>query len=676
MVPVFAVTIFLSAVLLFAMQPMFTRMALPLLGGSPAVWKTAVMFFQATLLAGYVYAHLTTKSLGVRRQILLHFVILLLPLLALPIAIPSGWLPPTQDNPIPWLLTILAVGVGLPFFVVAATSPLLQRWFAASGHRLAHDPYFLYSASNLGSLLALASYPVLIEPYLGLARQSWWWAAGYVVLAVLVAVCGLWIRKTSNKSGTTAAPADVVVASLTIQRRLRWLLLALVPASQMLSVTTYMTSEIAPVPLLWVLPLGIYLLTFVLVFARRLLIPHSWMTTAVPIAIVAVLWKMIDILMGRGDGPVDWLILLHLVVLFVVAMACHGELAKDRPPAIQLTEFYVWISAGGVIGGMFNALLAPALFPTVLEYPVTLVVACALLPRQRFLLLRRPVWLALVIAVVFAAVVWPVWRGSHRICRARSFFGIHQVVALNGYHYLTHGNTTHGIQSSDPTRRREPLAYYARTGPLGEIIKVAAKASNEHVAVVGLGAGSAACYGEPGQQWTFYEIDPLVEQIARDPRYFTFLEDSTTEVKIVLGDARLSLQKAEDGQFGLIILDAYSSDALPLHLITREALALYLRKLTPDGILAFHITTRHLDLKTVLANLAQDVGLSALYLSDFAGPDIARGKCSSRWLVMARRPEILQTLANAGYWRTPRPVPEVGVWTDDYASLFRVWSWK
>jgi hypothetical protein len=624
---------------------------------------------------------------------------------------------------------------------------LLQRWFSATTHRSATDPYFLYAASNLGSLLALAAYPVLIEPRVGLIEQSRWWRTGYVVLVMLMVLCGLCVRRAVVPGNSNQVASEPEPAPLTRRRRARWLMLAFVPSSLMLSVTTYMTSEIAPVPLLWVIPLGIYLLTFVLVFARRRLIPHKWMVWALPFTVMAVLWTVLGILLGETMEPIDDLIALHLANLFVVAMVCHGELANDRPPRQQLTEFYLWISTGGVLGGIFNALLAPILFPTVYEYPVTLVLACGLMPRfiarsherlvasaprherrapvvagQRerigdfvwpvllglltagliavlkhfqatapwlvsvltfgvpvvvcLCFCRRPLRFALGVTAMLAAIVPSAWALYHPVLLARSFYGIHRVTIAGDYHTLHHGCTVHGLQSFDPARRREPLAYYSRPGPLGRLMAVVPMKLKQQVAVVGLGAGAAACYGQEGQQWTFYEIDPTVERIARDPRYFTFLGDCRADVTVVLGDARLSLERAADGRFGVIILDAYNSDSLPLHLITREALALYLRKLAPDGVLAFHISTRHLDLQSVLANLARDAGLFALHMNDGSSlAEAERGHYPSHWLIMTRRPQFLLSLERSGFWQPPGSRPGVGVWTDDYASLFRVWRW-
>ncbi len=423
---IFTVTMFVSATLLFMVQPMFARMVLPLLGGSPAVWNTTVVFYQAALLAGYAYAHLSTRWLGRRHQVALHAILLLLPLLVLPIGVPAGWSPPTADNPIPWLMALLLVTVGLPFFVVSTSSPLLQTWFAGSGHRSAVDPYFLYAASNAGSMLALLSYPLLVEPYLRLAGQSWMWACGYVVLVLLTLLCAaaVWrTARTENKAQRTknqeprtterkgvlhtppehtppehtppehtppehtppehTPPAHTPLVDngprttdhpISAGRRVRWVLLAFVPSSLMLSVTTYLSTNIAPIPLLWIIPLALYLLTFILVFAGKPLLPHGAMVRALPI----VLLPLVIVICAQATQPIWMMILLHVLTFFVATMVCHGEMAADRPPPQYLTEFYLWMSIGGVLGGLFNALLAPLLFATVVEYPLVLVLACLL----------------------------------------------------------------------------------------------------------------------------------------------------------------------------------------------------------------------------------------------------------------------------------------------------------
>jgi len=730
MLILYGATIFIGAALLFVVQPMVGRMVLPLLGGSPAVWNTTMVFYQAVLLAGYAYAHFATKWLGIRRQSIVHGILLLLAIVALPIAVPRGWTPPTTHNPIPWLLALLTIAVGLPFFVISATSPLLQRWFSMSGHRDAADPYFLYAASNCGSLLALLSYPVLIEPRWRLSEQSRWWTIVYSALVALMVICVLTVWRLSrpeNAAAQSLTAEPIADYPLTARRRWRWVLLSFVPCSLMLSVTTYITSEVAPIPLLWVIPLAIYLLAFILVFAKHRWLPHRWMVRTLPFAVAAVVYTLI----GRILNPIGLLISLHLFCLLVVAMVCLGELANDRPSAAHLTEFYLWISTGGVLGGMFNALLAPVLFSTVVEYPFTLVLACWLAPRLRnaskdtlrhkldfFLpigiglatagltlwlrgrvdwslslnmalmygipvalclcLLRNPPSFASSLACIFISF-WlvPGYR-NQTLSVQRSFFGINRVSLdpSSRFHWLSHGNTIHGIQSLDPNQRREPLGYFTKTGPFGQAFGALSSDLKQRVGVIGLGAGSLACYGQTGQRWTFYEIDPVVETIARDPQYFTFLQSSPAKINVVLGDARLSLQKAADGQFGTLVLDAYNSDTVPLHLITREALALYLKKLQPNGALIFHISNRRLRLERVLGVLAQDAGLTCLAKSEDVKSFLATGKLGSKWVVMARSPSTLLSLYSDSSWLQPPPHLKTRLWTDDYASVFSVFDWR
>jgi hypothetical protein len=734
MLIVYGLTIFLGATLLFLVQPMFARMVLPLLGGAPAVWNTAMVFYQAALLAGYAYAHFTTAWLGVRRQVALHLAVLLLPLAVLPIGLPRGWTPPSHDNPVPWLLALLLAAVGLPFFVVSTSAPLLQRWFALTGHRAAADPYFLYAASNLGSMLALLSYPSIVEPYLRLPSQSRLWAAGYGALVLLTAGCAAFVwRSTAGTPLTPVAGASDTPAgdepAPGAGRRLRWVLLSFVPSSLMLGVTTYLSTDIAAIPLLWVIPLAIYLLTFILVFARRPPIPHAIVVELLPL----VMLPLVMVLASRATGPLSLVLPVHPLALFVVALACHGELARDRPAPRHLTEFYLWMSVGGVLGGVFTALVAPVVFTSVLEYPITLVLGCLLVRRPKatastarqrlldfalpaglglagaglvslvqtgdpetarghmglvfgllvlvcFAFSRRPVRFGLGIAAVLVAAL--LYRGEEgQLLHAeRSFFGVNRVTLDDSgrYNYLMHGTTLHGMQSREPARRREPLAYFYPSGPLGQVFAAyRGPYARRSVAVVGLGAGAIACHAGPGQRWIFYEIDPAVERIARDDRYFSFLRDCVPGIRVVLGDARLRLAGAPGGDYDLLILDAYSSDAPPLHLITREALRLYLEKLAASGILIFNISNRHMDFEPVLATLARDAGLAALTQDDAVVSDeeYRRGKRPSQWVVMARRAADLAPLGADGRWKPARLEPGTVVWTDDFAALIQTFRW-
>lgn len=774
--PLYAGTMFLSAFLLFALQPMFTKMVLPLLGGTPAVWNTAVVFFQATLLAGYLYAHLSVRLLGLRRQTLLHAAVLLLPLVALPITVAEGWLPPASAQQIPWLLALLGTSVGLPFFAVSATAPLLQRWFAQTDHPSAGDPYFLYGGSNLGSLIALLSYPVVIEPVLGLRSQSLWWTAGYAGLVAAIAVCGalLWRRTRPVERRSESVGEGGLIQSVTWMLRGRWLLLSFAPSALLLGVTLHIGTDVAAVPLLWVVPLALYLLTFVLVFARRPLLPHSWMLAAqaVVVAAVVVFFQAVSLFA---------IFFLHLAGLFVTAMVCHGEMARLRPVPSRLTEFYLFMSLGGVLGGLFAGILAPVLFDAVIEYPAALILALLLRPMPhgtaRFwalvgrwsglgalgrrlagrlpeaaaflvrvqphhwlldaalplllwwalrddrwgraidelvawayevfavlerlpfgyvsstviavtlilallLLARRPLRFALAVAASMAILAGNLLGTPDYLrVRERTFFGVYTVNFVERrsgqFHIFLSGTTNHGAQRLDEGERRIPVTYYTRDGPVGWFFSAARQADRrfDDIAVLGLGVGVLSCYAQPGQSMTFFEIDPAVERIARDERYFTYLSDCG-DAEVRIGDGRLRIASEPDESFDLIVLDAFSSDAIPVHLLTREAFQLYLRKLTPDGMLLVHITNQYVDLQPVISNLAANLGLVAR-LIEHRNAQISRYQLPSVWVALARTANEAAMLD-----RSPR-VWEVlehdlgrGIWTDDYSNIVRVLRWS
>ncbi len=725
-------TIFTSAALLFLIQPMFARMVLPLLGGAPAVWNTAMVFYQAVLLLGYAYAHFVSSRLGVRHHALLHGLVLLVPLCVLPFAIPAGWVPPTQGNPSFWLLMLMAFAVGLPFFAVSTTSPVIQKWFASSGHRHAKDPYFLYAASNLGSMLALLGYPLVVEPMFTLDQQSRGWMWGYWSFVVLAFGCILWVVKRSPPGlfpENTVVPisgiGEVASTKPTAVRRLRWVLLSFVPTSLLLSVTNYLSSEVAVIPLLWIIPLALYLLTFILVFSRCEILPRRLWSRGLPIVLV----PLIMVFNLRLAQPMGWLMLLHLVAFFIAAMLCHSELAADRPEVDHLTEFYLWLSVGGVLGGIFNALVAPMIFNSLAEYPLMLVVAylvgnsvrlaerklgdwlwplllglvtfgAVLAERSNritegfvvtglmfgipslicFFFSRRPLRFALGMGALFLAGSFYQGERGHVLHAERSFFGVHRVTLdpTGRYHLLAHGATVHGVQSLDLGRRHESLAYYHSSGPGAEVLALYAQDAKKRIGLIGLGVGSLASFAQPGQSWTYFEIDPVVLKLARDPRYFSFLSDSPADMRVVLGDARLSLTTESDGKFDVFVVDAFSSDAIPVHLVTREALALYLRKLAPGGIIAFHISNLHLDLEPVFASLARDAQLVAMTRDDtvITQSEVAMGKYPSIWLVMARSSLDLKQLTQESGWRMSRENLGQRVWTDDYSNLLGAFRWQ
>ncbi len=717
----FAGTMLLGAFLVFSIQPMFARMALPLLGGAPAVWNTAMVFFQSALLAGYGYAHCLSRTFGPRGQIASHLALLAIACLCLPVAIGADWHPPVGGASIPWLIGLMIWTVGLPFLAVAATAPLVQKWFAGSGHPAASDPYFLYGASNLGSVLALLSYPLLVEPRLTLHEQGLLWAAGYGALALAITGCAVvvWRRRSAATIEPERSRLDQGEA-IGWRRRLRWLGLALVPSGLLLAVTTHITTDLAAVPLLWVVPLALYLLTYVIAFARRPWLRHAWTLKAQPFLLIPL------VLLFTWTLPFWVGLPLHLLGLFVSALVCHGELARLRPRAEHLTEFYFWLALGGALGGALTALLAPLVFDGVFEYPIALVAACLLRPARDpasdrramdfvlpliigaliaargfggplglpefgmvgmllvcvpsalalYALAERPLGFGLGIAAALAALLLTA-QGHTVVARERSFFGVYTVKRdPAGYHVLVHGTTVHGAQRIDPAGWREPLTYFHRDGPLGQLFD-ALGARPRAIGVVGLGAGSVACYRRPGQRWTFYEIDPLVERIARDERYFHYLAECAPEAAIRAGDARLTLRDAAPADYDLLILDAFSSDAIPMHLITREALALYLDKLAPGGVIAWHVSNRNLNLAHVVGDLAADAGVVASVRSDQPSRAALAGyRSPSSWIALARRAEDLAPLIADPRWTRLQGRADVRPWTDDFSNILSALLWR
>ncbi|MFN8573558.1 MAG: fused MFS/spermidine synthase [Gemmatimonadaceae bacterium] len=730
MLLLFSAAIFVNATLLFSVQPMFTKMVLPLLGGTPAVWNTALLFFQGALLVGYLYAHLSSRWLPAGRQAVLHLALLAVALLFLPLHVAAGWRePPASSLPIPYLLGLLSASLGLPFVLLSAGAPMLQRWFAGLRHPAAHNPYFLYAASNLGSFAALLSYPVLIEPSLRLGEQSRLWLLIYLGLLALIVGCAVVARRFPRDAAMPVSSAAATPASRAIVPnrawRLRWLLLSFAPSSLLVGVTTYLSTDIAAVPFLWVVPLALYLLTFVLVFANKPPLNRDlmlWLQLILSLALIVL------ITMG-GSRRISIQSTTHLVAFFVTTMVCHRELADSRPSPEHLTEFYLWMSLGGVLGGAFNVLVAPVLYKTVVEYPFALIIALGLRPHgsrtmgtrqsQLFDLLvpavmfaaifaamklptppdewgtygmniflggaallagfayRRPLRLALSVGAIYAGVRAADANDPDTLFQARSFFGVYKVRRIYQYHILQHGTTTHGGQNWLAEHRRDPLTYYHAEGPFGEIMsKLLPEVPQRRVAVVGLGSGATSCFGRPDERWTYYEIDPLVPTIARNPRLFTYLKDCPPQIDVKLGDARQSLAHEPDSTFDLIILDAFSSDAIPVHLMTREALAMYLRKLRPGGAVVFHISNRYLELRPVLFSLAIDAKIPGV-VGDMDVTKEQRFKMyyGSRWAVMAPKVQTLSPLVRLKGWNIFPPFSSARVWTDDYSDVLGVMKW-
>jgi hypothetical protein len=672
MVALFGGTLFLSALLLFSVQPLFAKMVLPRLGGTPAVWSVAMVFFQAALLAGYLYAHILVRRVGPLRGLAIHATLLASALFWLPISVARGFeTPPSTGLPV-WLLTLFAASIGFPFLAVAANAPLLQAWFSRTGHPHGADPYFLYGASNLGSVLALLAYPLVAEPLLTLGNQSRLWTALYLVLAVGILACGLVARGSGGAArGNRARERTAYERRVGWRERAQWMALAFLPSALLVAVTAHLSTNIAAMPLLWTLPLAAFLLTFVLAFQRDPLIPARPVQILVLLAAVAaILTYGLPTPLG---GPLG--IAINLFAFFVIALAWHTALVRLRPAAVHLTDFYLCMSAGGVLGGAFTSLAAPLVFDSVIEFPLLLGLSLLVVPESRKLLRSRR-------AVVFGAALLVAGLSAPAFDKAeyrdRSFFGVvsTRLIGEGGFRVLVHGTTVHGAEhladaAADADRPPKPLTYYAAGAPLGAAVAMeqARRAAPLEVGVVGLGVGTMACYGQPQETWRFYEIDPAVIAVATDRRLFTFLSACAPDAAIVPGDARLSLAEEPDQRFDILVIDAFSSDAIPVHLLTREALALYARKVRPDGVVLVHISNQFMELASVVAAGAAAEGfLAARMLHRRSSEEVARQELSSDVVVITREPERIADYRAAG-WSPLFPQPGVGAWTDDYSNV-------
>lgn len=663
----YTAALLVGAALVFAVQPMLARMLLPVVGGTPALWTVALAFFQVALLLGYGYAHLSLRLLGPRRQPLVHAALLLATCALLPIGVPA-WSPPTGGSTAAWVAAALAVGAGLPFVLLAATAPLLQGWFARLEHPRAHDPYFLYRASNVGSLAGLLSYPVLVEPRLGLEGQALAWSTTYGVLVLLIGACAtaVW-RAQEHGHGPVPPPRHPAPPW---SKRLGWFALAAVPASLLVAVTAKLTTDLAPVPLLWVIPLALYLVTFIVAFTpgRGGALAYRAATWLFVPAGLLLAW----VLATDRSEPVEELVLLHLAVLLLAGVACHGRLARGRPAPEHLTTFYIWLAGGGAAAGLLNATVAPLVFDQLTELPLSLALVFACLPWWGGLRLRSAA-AALVTAGVFVVAAGATAGEPGVQERHRSFFGVLEVRELpegSGWE-LRHGTTRHGAQLAVGREPPEPITYYHRSGPAGRLPRTVRAAGRlRTAAVVGLGVGSMACHARAGERWDFIDVDPGVERIARDPRHFTFLRDCPGSHRVTIGDGRVVLGRAGPAAYDLVVIDAFSSDAIPVHLLTREAVALYATRLRPGGLLALHISNRFVDFEQPLGNVARANGLKCAYVLDppfdRRGRQV-RGKSYSEWIVLARTREDLGTFAR---WSACASDPEARTWTDDYVNLW------
>jgi len=722
----YAATLGLSAFLLFVVQPLLGAALLPLLGGAPAVWTTTLLFFQAALLCGYGWAHLASAKLPWRVAAPLHLLLLAGGLLLLPFGT-AGASPPTGGEglgPALWLGGWLVAAVGLPVVALSASAPLLQGWIARAGDR---DPYPLYAASNVGSFVALLGYPLVVERTLGVAAQARAWAGGYVALLVCVLACAVAGHRAAAPAAATA-PAVPTEPPPALRRRLRWLLLSAVPVCLLLGVTTHLTAEVSAAPLLWVLPLAAYLLTFIVAFGRSTL-GGEGDGAAASRALGVLAAPLVLALAVEATPPLGLALLLDLALLTAVGLVCHGALARDRPAPEHLSAFYLVLAAGGVVGGLLCALVAPALFSSVLELPLAIVAACALRPADlrpepakdappprapawaldlgwaglvlvvalglerllqavapglrpdlRLLLAfapavvlahaakARPARHALALAALFGAGLLADGSYGEVLHRERSFFGVVRVAQDATHRYLLHGQTIHGVQALDPVMAREPLAYYHRRAPGADVVRAwRAGPTPRRVAAVGLGAGALAAHSLPDEAWVFYEIDPAVVRVAQDPRSFTYLRDAPGKVSIELGDARRRIAEAPEGSYGLLLLDAFSGDAVPAHLLTIEGLQLHLRAVAPEGLLGMHISNRTLDLLPVVARTARALGLVGRAWYDLPGADEERpARIGSLWVTLARSEPPLARLGPR--WQ-PLPVDDDPPWTDDHHDV-------
>lgn len=797
MVLIFTVTVFLSAGLLFSVQPMVAKTLLPVFGGGSSVWTTCMLFYQTLLLLGYLYAHVLMTRCKRGAQMIIHAIVLLSAIVA-GVLFDTPEAPPHASTfPVPWLILQLMLVSGLPFFAISSAGPLIQGWFARTGHHRANDPYFLYAASNAGSLIGLLAYPLVFEPNLGVGMQRELWLLGFALfgfMAIYAASRTIRARKLTPKEAkrkrkaerrlsredreiearatmVTPSPetdehAPHIDAPITWRRRVWWVYLAFVPSSILLGVTTYITTDVVSLPLLWVLPLALYLVTMIIAFSGLV---ERAVTDFMRPMVILIIGAMILIMANElnAEGPMALIVIVELLLLFSVGIVCHGRLSLDRPDAKHLTEFYLLMSVGGAMGGLFNGVVAPLLFDTNLEYPIALVLSVAVLPWstdlagmtaeriRRIKLTRRivlpvvslgyvllmgffgpaiaafiqelltgepyeqaPVNMTLVamISSVPPLLVYLAWKDGlacaltllfpmvaiqyssmsdgRTIYRERTFYGIHEVTHQRLYdpfserwiniHVIHHGTTIHGIQYLEEDLELEPLGYYHFDGPCGMIMDTikSMRPQGARIGIMGLGSGAIAAHGREQDSIVFFEIDPEVEHIARDPELFTFLEKAPADIEVRLGDGRKLIEESEEmgePKYDLIHADAFSSDSIPTHLLTVEAIELYFRRLTDDGMVVLHISNRYLDLMPLVFELAvQTTPYAPLVATDNNIPDHQQMyRFPSVWVVLTRNPDTAQRLLDAGMESyIVAPEDRIRVWTDDYSNILSLIKWR
>jgi hypothetical protein len=728
-------TTFLSAALLFTLQPLFAKMLTPLMGGSPAVWNTALVFYQAALLAGYFYAHILATRFNPRTQLMIHAAVLVIGLIFLPIKVSGLVGAPNVGNPVGWTLAALALSLGGPIIAISATAPLIQSWRARLGDAV--DPYRLYAASNLGSFIALAAFPFLIEPLIGAKVQSLVWTAGYVVLAIAL-VMSIWAVPSNSQ-----APREIAQSQTTWMDRLKWVFFAAPPSALLVAVTTHLSTDVASVPLIWIPPLALFLLTFIIAFSvwgdkmADIASPLKFMVVFLLAALMGA--KIDQDLLGLG---------IHLAAFFLIVLCCHLELAARRPEPARLTEFYLWMSLGGVLGGAAAALLAPVILDTTIEYQIALAaalavgawdrselkyelpavviaIAAAFLYRNLYevafwldttmpigaataergtsfwfeaLAVWRPEFAAAIFCSVMALAAFLAQRSSLLVAaigglalimpivkdesddikfRERSFFGVLEITdsgkAPTGWRFLSHGTTLHGVMSLDPARNREPMSYYWRETPLGSLYEeaTAAKPTDLHAGVIGMGMGSTTCYSKPGQKWKIFEIDDDVIKAATNPKLVGFINRCAPNIEIIRGDARLRMKDQPNDWFDILLVDAFSSDAIPTHMVTKEAIALFMSKMNSEGVLIVHISNRYLDLGAIVADAATELGFAVMEGNRDGEAKNPNADTGVRAVIIAKSQSRLDRYRGNPMWTMIGPSKESHPWTDDHTDILR-----
>lgn len=681
----YALTILLSAFLIFQVQPLISKFILPWFGGTPGVWTTCMLFFQVVLFAGYAYAHASIRWLTPRWQALLHTGLLLFALTAMPITPDASWKPTGGELPTARILGLLAATVGLPYFLLSATGPLLQGWFSQG--RPGTAVYRLYALSNIGSVLGLVTYPFLFEPWMATGSQAFAWSCGFLAFVVCCGWCAfdLALRKktpevletSSTEMGGKAASVEEVPNWAT---RGAWFGLSACASVMLLATTNQVCLDVAVIPFLWVLPLTLYLASFILCFDRAWWYPRR----TYAIALVGTLVCLAQLMRAASDVPILTQITVHFASLFFCCMVCHGELVRLKPAPQHLTAFYLASSAGGAAGGVLVGVIAPLVFQQYLELHAAVIACCGI---AAWLFLQDPEWLqaggkprwiwgCVLLAVFGGLQTFGAAQGTGgpgELAVTRNFYGVLRVVATDtdhrdlAMHRMVHGRIVHGLQFTADDKRAIPTAYYGEHSGVGRLLNHPQWSASRKIGMVGLGVGTLAAYGRPGDAFRFYEINPDVIRLAEE--HFSYLKDSAARIEMVVGDARLSLEREPDQQFDVLVLDAFSSDSIPAHLLTEEAFAIYLRHIQPHGALAFHITNRHFDLQPVIAGAAQRYGLHAVKIHSDNRPERAQARCD--WMLLTHDPQLFQSPEIAAAITPPESRP-TQLWTDRFNNVVSI----